>query len=118
MRLPRDRTLKLRADFQAVREHGQSVSGRYFVLASLAKPGQARFRYGLITTKKVGAAHERNLIRRRLRAILILEGERISPEWDLVFIARWRAKEATMAQLHRDFFKLAEKLNLFETGQP
>ncbi|MEM9079826.1 MAG: ribonuclease P protein component [Verrucomicrobiota bacterium] len=112
MKLPRSRTLKSRADFQAVREKGQSASGKFLVLASLPKPGQPQFRFGLITTKKTGKAHERNHIRRLIREILVSEGPRFTPQADLVFIARWRAKDATLPQLKQDILKLAKKLNL------
>ena len=112
MKLPRRLTLNSRADFQAVREQGQSVSGKFLVLASLAKPEQDHWRYALITTKKAGKAHERNHIRRLIRAALVEEGAHLRPSYDLVFIARWKAKTASYAQIRKEILFLTKKLGL------
>ena len=112
MKLPRKLTLNDRADFQEVREQGKSASSKHLVLASLPKPELDHFRYALITSKKAGKAHERNHIRRLIRATLVEIGEQISPGHHLVFIARWRAKEATHADLKRDILYLTKKLGL------
>jgi ribonuclease P protein component len=115
MKLPRQLTLNERADFQAVREQGKSEAGRYLVLAALAKPDQPNqtgWRYALITSKKSSKAHERNHIRRLIREALIAEGEKIEGAHDLVFIARWRAKEATFHELHREVRKLLKRHDL------
>lgn len=114
MKLPRKLTLTERADFQAVRENGQSHGGRFLVLASLPKPTQAEWRYALITSKKAGKAHERNQIRRLIRAVLVEEGSRIRGGHDLVFIARWRAKEANYHEVRDEVRRLLSKLNLLQ----
>lgn len=114
MRLPRKLTLTERFDFQAVREDGKSHGGRFLVLACLSKPDQAHWRYALITSKKAGKAHERNHIRRLIRAVLIEEGARIAGGHDLVFIARWRAKEASYAEIKGEVCRLLKKLNLLQ----
>lgn len=114
MKLPRRLTLTERTDFQAVRENGQSHGGRFLVLACLPKPAQAEWRYALITSKKAGKAHERNQIRRLIRAVLSEEGAQITGGHDLVFIARWRAKEASYHDIKREVQKLLAKLNLLQ----
>lgn len=117
MKLPRQLTLNDRADFQAVREKGKSVGGRYLVLATLPQPGLDHFRYALITSKKAGKAHERNQIRRLIRAVLVENGSRILPGHHLVFIARWRAKEASYLEVEREVLSLAEKLGLLASPE-
>lgn len=112
MKLPRKLTLTDRADFQAVREQGQSSSSKHLVLATLAKPDLDHFRYALITSKKAGKAHERNQIRRFIRASLVEIGPQITPGHHLVFIARWRAKEATFREIKKDILYLTKKLGL------
>ena len=112
MKLPRRLTLNSRADFQAVREQGKSASGRFLVLAALPKAEQDHWCYALITTKKTGKAHERNHIRRLIRAALVKEGSMILPGHDLVFIARWKAKKASYAEIRKEVLFLTRKLNL------
>ena len=118
MKLPRRLTINDRADFQAVRESGRSSSGKYLVLAARAQPTPGHWRYALITTKKVGKAHDRNRIRRLVRAVLVAEGEALCQGYDLVFIARWRAKEATYAQMQREVLNLAKKLKILSAQAP
>lgn len=110
MKLPRKLTLTDRADFQEVRDQGQSASSKNLVLATLPKPGLDHFRYALITSKKAGKAHQRNRIRRLIRATLVELGDQIPPGYHLVFIARWRAKEATYAEIKKDIRYLTRKL--------
>lgn len=112
MKLPRELTLTDRADFQAVREQGKSASSKHLVLATLPQPDLAHFRYALITSKKAGKAHERVHIRRLIRATLVEIGDQISPGHHLVFIARWRAKEAGYAEIKKDILYLTRKLSL------
>ncbi|MCL4169067.1 UNVERIFIED_CONTAM: hypothetical protein GTU68_020419, partial [Idotea baltica] len=59
--------MRLWGEFQTVRTKGQSAAGRYLVVGTLDDPSAAGQRFGLITSKKVGKAVHRNLIRRRLR---------------------------------------------------
>ncbi len=112
MKLPRKLTLVDHADFQEVREKGKSTASKHLVLAALPKPELDHFRYALITSKKAGKAHERNHIRRLLRATLVEIGDQIHPGHHLVFIARWRAKEATYAEIKKDVLYLTRKLKL------
>ncbi len=112
MRLPRKFSITQRAEFARVREHGKSRPGRYLVVSVLHSAELEHFRLGLITTKKVGRAHERNLLRRRFRAIVREHGEQLKPDYYIVTIARWRAKEATYAELEKDWLKQAHKLGI------
>jgi ribonuclease P protein component len=62
-------TLKTAAEFESVYEKGARRSSRSFVLFAL--PNElARYRFGLTTPRKLGKAHERNRIRRRVRELL------------------------------------------------
>lgn len=114
MKLPRKLTLTDRADFQAVRENGRSSSSKHLVLAVLPQPNIDHFRFAIITSKKAGKAHERNRIRRLVRASLVELGEQIQPGHHLVFIARWRAKEASFAEIKKDIGYLTRKLAVRE----
>ncbi len=113
MRLPRKFSMTQRAEFVRVREQGESRPGRYLVVSVLRSDELDHFRVGYITTKKVGRAHQRNLLRRRFRAIVQDCGEKIDPQYYIVTIARWRAIEASYQELERDWLKQARKLGIF-----
>lgn len=117
MRLPRKFSMTQRAEFARSREHGTSRPGRYLVLSVLHQPDLKHFRTGFITTKKVGKAHQRNLLRRRFRAIIQNHGEKISPHHFIVTIARWRAIEASYKELEKDWLKQAYKLGIIKPEQ-
>lgn len=112
MKLPRKLTLTDRTDFQEVREQGRSASSKNLVLATLPKPSIDHFRFALITSKKAGKAHERNRIRRLIRSTLVDIGDQISPGHHLIFIARWRAKEASYQEIKKDILHLTRKLKI------
>jgi len=119
MRLPRKHTMKQRADFQKVRETGRSKAGRFLVLSTLEDPTLPHLMVAFITTKKVGKAHDRNLLRRRFRAIVQKHKQRIDPAMRyLVFIARYNTITASFAELEQDWLKLAGKLGILRPLVP
>ena len=73
------------------------------------------FRLGLITTKRLGNAVVRNRVRRRLRAILQLTGERVlNPHW-IVLIAREAAATATTEKLEKEWKWMLHRAPLTES---
>jgi len=117
MRLPRKFSMTQRAEFARCRECGKSRPGRYLVLSVLHETELEHFKTGFITTKKVGKAHQRNLLRRRFRAIMQKHGESIAPHYYIVTIARWRAVEASFSELEKDWLKQAKKLGVISSEQ-
>ena len=111
--------MKQRADFQKVRETGRSKAGRFLVLSTLEDPTLPHLMVAFITTKKVGKAHDRNLLRRRFRAIVQKHKQRIDPAMRyLVFIARYNTITASFAELEQDWLKLAGKLGILRPLVP
>ena len=110
MRFSSARRLRTSSEFGRVRAEGATFPGRYVVLSVLRTGEDLPWRVGIITSRKVGGAVQRNLVRRRLREIL-----RPSPLpgglW-LVVIARWRAAEATFEELEQDCQKVARRAGL------
>ena len=104
-----------RAEFSKVRTNGRAKAGRFVVLSTLEAPELERLMIGIITTRKVGKAHDRNRIRRRVRSILQRNGERIAnPARYLVTIPRPGAATATFEELEKDWLKQAQRLALIE----
>jgi ribonuclease P protein component len=89
-------------DFDAVYRHGRSVSSRYLVLYSFARPAGDEEgeppRLGLAVSRKTGGAVERNQVKRRLREAFERLADDLEPSHDYVLIARPGLAEATAAQ--------------------
>lgn len=114
MRLPSHLRMKHSRDFSRVRAEGAGHPGRFIVLSVLRDSSQARFKFGLITPRKLGAAVVRNKVRRRLREIVRLNQDRISNGTLFVIIARWRAPEADYEELQKDWLRLARKAGMLK----
>ncbi len=82
------------------------------MLSVLRVPETARFQFGLITTKKLGIAVIRNRIRRRLREIVREHQTQLLDGLHLVIIARWRAADADLDELRKDFLRTAERAGI------
>ncbi len=99
-------------EFRRVYARGRNVATPLVVLYC-RKNGSKTNRFGITVGTKVGKAVYRNLIRRRLREIYRLNEDRFPAGWDIVAVARTRAKEAPYAELEKQFLKAADKLGLF-----
>ncbi len=75
-------------------------------------------RLGITVSKKLGKAHVRNHVRRRLREIYRLNEERFRPGWDIVVVARSRAVDAPFSRLTGSFLTLAGKAGLLTEDMP
>lgn len=113
MRLPRKDSMKHRADFARVKTTGQAKAGRFVILSTLEDPALESLRPGFITTKRSGKAHDRNLLRRRFRALVQAHAPAFSENRRfLVTIARPGAASATFAELEADWLRQARRLGL------
>ena len=72
-------------------------------------------RVGITVSKKLGKAHVRNRVRRRLREVYRLNESRFQPGWDIVVVARTRAIYGRYADLERSFLQLMKKLGILPT---
>ena len=69
-------------------------------------------RVGITVSKKLGKAHIRNRIRRRLREIYRLNEEKFLPGWDIVLVGRGRALDAEFSAMTKSFLSLAGKAGI------
>jgi len=103
-----------RAEFARVRSEGRAKSGRLLIVSTLADPTLEHLMGGFITTRRVGKAHERALLRRRLRAIVQRHAGRFEDgRRYLVTIPRPGAAAADFAALECEWLKQARRLGLF-----
>ena len=74
-------------------------------------------RVGVTVGKKLGKAHIRNRVRRRIREVYRLNEEKFQPGWDIVVVARTKAIEANFQDLTKAYLALARKLGILMTEQ-
>ena len=73
-------------------------------------------RLGLTVGTKIGGAVVRNRIKRRIREIYRLEEPLLKPGFDLVVVARSRAKTADYRTLERELKKAFAAAGLYRTA--
>lgn len=105
----RDVRLRKRKEFIFVQRSNIRVSSRFLLL--LARPQKVSDigRIGLAVSKKVGAAHERNLIKRRLRHIARTH-RHIFLNKLLVIVAHPPAASLSFEQLRHELLESAQLL--------
>ena len=69
-------------------------------------------RVGITVSKKLGKAHIRNRVRRRLREVYRLNEDKFQPGWDIVVVARSRAISAPFDQLTKSYLTAAGKAGI------
>jgi ribonuclease P protein component len=99
------------AEFLRVKTEGTTTRGGLMLLgileAEVAEP--ARFRAGFVTSKRVGGAVVRNLVRRRLREIVRQHQSRLRSGVWIVVIARPTAARASYRALEDEWLRLAKR---------
>ena len=80
--------IKKSEEFQKVINHHRSVANKFFIVYQLPKPEQRHFRLGLSVSKKVGKAHERVWVKRRIRQAMLELTPQLPPVIDILVIAR------------------------------
>ncbi len=111
LRLPRSRRIVRAASFRRVYEQGRKWTGRYLVLWKAAgETSQARL--GVVASRKVGGAVDRNRAKRRLRETYRRNQYRWPGAVDMVLIARREIVKARAADVERELLQLAERAGL------
>lgn len=110
----REQRLTQRQQFRKVYTQGKSWVNGLLVMKAVPN-GLEHSRFGFSVSKRVGKAVVRNRVRRVLRECVRLTPYK--PGWDVVFIARNPASEASYHQLERAVSKLARRANLVEQFQ-
>ena len=72
-------------------------------------------RVGITVGKKLGKAHIRNRIRRRIREVYRLNEDRFAPGWDIVVVARSRCIDADFQKLTHAYLSLAQKAGILKS---
>ena len=102
-------SLKTNNDFRRVYRKGTSAVRPCLVV--YVRPNRQKVnRLGFTVTAKIGKAHTRNRVRRRLREIYRLNETGLRPGYDMVVVARTRATEVTYRRLETEFLAACKEL--------
>lgn len=94
--------VKKEAEFQKVFDHKHSVANRMFIVYKIEQPTAKHFRVGISVGKKVGKAHDRVYVKRRIRQTLLEYKAQIAPNYDFLVIARPAANGRPMAEIREN----------------
>ena len=105
-------SLKLNHIFQRLYRTSGHASGYLVLYARRNRTGTNRV--GITVSKKLGKAHIRNRVRRRLREVYRLNEAQFQPGWDIVVVARTRAIHAPFDTLTENYLALAKKSGILK----
>ena len=112
LRFPRAARLVRTVEFARVRANGHSVHGKFIVLTVLQNAAGEPSRVGLVTSRRVGEAVERNRVRRRLREIVRADRPYVEPGYWFTLVARAPAAKASFQMLREEWRHLAKASRL------
>ena len=112
LRFPRTARLVRSGEYARVRAEGRSVHGKFMVLTVLQVAEADSSRVGLVTSRRVGGAVERNRVRRRLREIVRADRPRLQSGVWFTVVARAAAAKASFANLRDEWRHLAKAARL------
>ena len=103
-------SLKFNHIFQRLYRSRGAADGLLVLYARRNKSGINRV--GVTVSKKLGKAHIRNRIRRRVREVYRLNEDRFQPGWDIVVVVRSKAVESDFQKLTASYLANAKKLGI------
>lgn len=106
---PKRYKLTDRAEYRRLSKQGQRLIGQAMCIDWL-KSNLPQTRLGLTVSARYGAAHERNLFKRRIREAFRTSRLSLPPSLDINVLPRQRAKTATFAELSFELIRLIGKI--------
>ena len=94
--MERDRRLRKKTEFLAVRRQGKYWANQLLVIRALRNEREWS-RFGFVVSRRVGKAVVRNQVKRRLREIV--RREPVRQGWDVVFIAGAKIAQAPFSEV-------------------
>ena len=91
-------SIKKNSRFREVYAKGESKANKTLVLYKISN-NMPESRLGITVSGKVGKAHVRNKIKRRIKEIIRLQDSRLHSGYDLIFVARVRSAECDYSML-------------------
>jgi ribonuclease P protein component len=104
--------IKKSDEIQQLMNKKNTVGNSYFVLYYQKNHDFKNFRYAISVPKKFGKAHERNLMKRRLREIIKVN--RFDESIDFFVIAKAKSKDLSFERIKELVEDLFKKANILE----
>ena len=119
MRFKREQHLRTQADFTNVRSSGfrRECGVFLFHLTEFEDRVPKMKRVGVIASRRVGGAVQRNLCKRRLRELFRNQQDKLPENIDLVLVARTKLLHVSQFDLESKFFEVIDKFNAWKTRQ-
>ena len=111
-RLGRNARIKQAREFARLKQEGERLAAGCLVANWRKLPLEQRSRLGVVTSRKIGNAVERNRARRLLREGFRLHQHEFVQPVDLVLVARPSIAGKTFASVERDFLTTMRKARL------
>jgi ribonuclease P protein component len=111
-RFPKSARLSRSDEFRRVRENGRSITGRYMILGVLQDADAHQARVGIVTSRRVGCAVERNRVRRRLREIIRVKRGSVRAGTWMVLVARRAAADGSFHDIESEWLRLARRADI------
>ncbi len=117
LRFPKSARLRNSGDFTRVRDQGKASQTRLLRVGILRSDDAFIARIGIITSRRVGGAVIRSKVRRRLREIIRVCRESMSPGASVVIVAKSAAATATFEELKNEWLLLARRLSILPSAE-
>ena len=106
--------LHKQSDFNKVLKNGKKITSNFVTVFVLKRNNEDTIRrIGLITSRKVGNATQRNLAKRRLREIFRTNKHKLTPGLDIIFILKPEIKLTGYSTLKKTVLDCLKKVNCY-----
>jgi ribonuclease P protein component len=109
MTLTKEKRIRKRRDYLRVQRHGFRAFGRFIVAVAQKDKGKSGGRVGITVPKKVGRAHVRNKIKRRIRHVM-RENQGLFFRKALVIVVRESIGNADFSEIKADIIETCKRL--------
>ena len=110
-------SLKRNHEFKRLYNKGKSAASQYAVVYC-RRNGKKDNRLGVTVSTKLGGAVIRNRIRRRLKEIYRINEEKLVSGYDIVVVARMKARYSGFHELESSVLSLLKKLKIMPEDNP
>lgn len=104
--------IKKTNEFQDVFDYHDSLANQFFVIYKYFNDKNTHFRLGISVGKKVGKAHERVWVKRRIRVTIQSIADRLPDDLDLLVIARPITKGKSQDEINQQLLEVLKKAKL------